>query len=88
MSPWKQRFKMKQENGKNINLTKLYTTPSRPGAFAGQAAFIKSLKHKKINKQEIKDFLSSIDAYTLHVPKKKVFLKKSCCPRNESYMAS
>ena len=55
---------MNQEDGKNINLTKLYTTPSRPGAFAGQAAFIKSLKHKKINKQEIKKFLSSIDAYT------------------------
>ena len=67
---------MNQEDGKNINLTKLYTTPSRPGAFAGQTAFIKSLKHKKINKQEIKDFLSSIDAYTLHVPKKKVFFRR------------
>ena len=67
---------MNQEDGKNINLTKLYTTPSRPGAFAGQAAFIKSLKHKKINKQEIKNFLSSIDAYTLHVPKKKVFFRR------------
>ena len=48
---------MNQEDGKNINLTKLYTTPSRPGAFAGQAAFIKSLKHKheKYNEWECKN---------------------------------
>ena len=31
--------------GKNIE--KLYTNPSNPGAFSGQAAFIKSLKNKK-----------------------------------------
>ncbi len=52
--------------GKNIE--KLYTTPSNPGAFSGQAAFIKSLKNKKIDKEDVKNFLQSFEAYTIHKP--------------------
>jgi hypothetical protein len=44
----------KETDGKNIE--KLYTHPSNPGAFSGEAAFVRSLKNKKINKDDVKNF--------------------------------
>ena len=60
--------------GKNIE--KLYTNPSNPGAFSGQAAFIKSLKNKKIDKEDVKNFLQSFEAYTIHKPIRKNFNRR------------
>jgi hypothetical protein len=64
----------KEEAGKNIE--KLYTNPANPGAFSGQAAFIRSLKNKKINKEDVKKFLQSFEAYTIHKPIRKNFIRR------------
>jgi hypothetical protein len=63
-------------DGKDTKLEKLYTDPSKPGAFSGEAAFIRSLKNEKINKDVIRNFLSSFEAYSLHKPKIKNFIRR------------
>ena len=63
-------------DGKNTKLEKLYTNPALPGAFSGEAAFIRSLKNKKLNKDDIRNFLSSFEAYSLHNPKRKNFIRR------------
>ena len=50
----------KETDGKNIE--KLYTNPSNPGAFSGAAAFVRSLKNKKINKDDVKKFRTIYDS--------------------------
>ena len=63
-------------DGKNTKLEKLYTNPALPCAFSGEAAFIRSLKNKKLNKYDIKNLLSSFEAYSLHKPKRKNFIRR------------
>ena len=44
----------KEKDGQNIE--KLYTNPANPGSFSGESAFLRSLKNKKINKDDVKEF--------------------------------
>jgi transposase InsO family protein len=64
----------KETDGKNIE--KLYTNPSNPGAFSGEAAFVRSLKNKKINKDDVKKFLESFEPYTIYKPICKKFMRR------------
>ena len=64
----------KEKDGKSIE--KLYTNPANPGSFSGEAAFVRSLKNKKINKDDIKSFLESFEPYTIHKPMRKNFPRR------------
>ena len=64
----------KEKDGQNIE--KLYTNPANPGSFSGEAAFLRSLKNKKINKDDVKKFLQSFEPYTIHKPMRKKFPRR------------
>jgi len=64
----------KEKDGQSIE--KLYTNPANPGSFSGEAAFIRSLKNKKINKDDIKSFLESFEPFTIHKPMRKKFTRR------------
>lgn len=57
-----------------MDLKSLYTDYKNPGAFRGERAFYRYVKSKYPNatKSQVNKFLVSNDAYTLHVPKKKI----------------
>ena len=62
----------------NKKLEKIYFDPSISGSYSGASGFIKALKDKKINvkKAEVKKFLETKDAFTLHEPKRINFTRK------------
>ena len=64
----------KEKDGQNIE--KLYTNPANPGSFSGESAFLRSLKNKKINKDDVKKFLQSFEPYTIHKPMRKKFPRR------------
>ena len=53
----------------------LYANPSQPGSYSGLETFFRALKNKGINveKKEVKEWLMSQNAYTLHKPLRKKF---------------
>jgi hypothetical protein len=55
-------------------IKKLYTDASRPGAFSGLSGFLKV--NKNLKKQSVKKFFDSTEAYSLHKPKRKKFIRK------------
>ena len=48
-----------------------YTDPSAPGSFSAISGFIKN--NKTLNKENVMNHLGTLDAVTLHVPKKLKF---------------
>ena len=56
----------------------IYTNPSNPGSFSGLSGFTRALKDKKIKatKSEIKKYLNSKEAYSLHKPKRLNYPRK------------
>ena len=62
----------------NKKLEKIYFDPSISGSYSGASGFIKALKDKKINvkKADVKKFLETKDAFTLHEPKRINFTRK------------
>jgi len=56
-------------------IKKLYTTPSRPGAFSGLSGFLKA--NKNIKKKQAISYLKTSEAYSLHKPKRKKFIRKN-----------
>ena len=65
----------KQTKKKTLNrrLEAEYFNPKHAGAFSGQSTF---QKHTKQAQSRVKDFLSSIDAYTLHKPVRRKFPRR------------
>ena len=59
-------------------LNEIYTNPANPGSFSGVSGFTRALKDKKIKatKSEIKKYLNSKEAYSLHKPKRKNYPRK------------
>jgi len=55
-------------------ISKLYTTPSMPGSFSGMSGFLKA--NKNLKKNEVLNYLKENEAYTLHKPKIKKFIRK------------
>jgi len=55
-------------------IKKLYTDPSRPGSFSGLSGFLRA--NKNLKKNDVKIFLDSNEAYSLHKPKRKKFIRK------------
>ena len=56
----------------------IYTNPSNPGSFSGLSGFTRALKDKKIKatKSQIKKYLNSKEAYSLHKPKRINYTRK------------
>ena len=59
-------------------IKKLNTTPSRPGAFSG---FLKA--NKNIKKEQAITYLKTSEAYSLHKPKRKKFIRKKSLEGHE-----
>ena len=57
---------------------KIYTNPVNPGSFSGLSGFTKALKENKIKatKSQIKNYLNSKEAYSLHKPKRLNYKRK------------
>ena len=57
---------------KQSDLFSLYTKFTNPGSFSGVDKFYNhaKLKYPSITKKEVRQFLRTQDAYTLHKPKK------------------
>jgi hypothetical protein len=62
----------------NKILNKIYTNPKEPGSYSGFSGFSKALKTKNLNisRSDIKKYLQTQDAYTLHKPKRIHFKRK------------
>ena len=55
-------------------IEKLYTNPSNPGSFSGISGFLRA--NKNVKKKDLINYLKSSEAYTLHKPKRKNFVRK------------
>lgn len=60
-----------------VDLEKEYTTPENPGAFSGKTSFLRELQKRfeQVDKTEVDNLLSNKEAYTLHRPVKKKFIR-------------
>ena len=52
----------------------LYTDPAKPGAFSGISGFLRA--NKNIKKKELLEYFKSSEAYSLHKPKRKNFVRR------------
>ena len=59
-----------------MEINKLYTDPSREGSFSGLSGFKRSIQKLKIKTSDLKNYFKSLEAYTLHKPKRKKFIRK------------
>ena len=62
----------------NEKLDLIYSDPSSAGSYSGESGFIRALKDKKVNatKTQIRKFLQTKDAFTLHKPKRLQYPRK------------
>ena len=59
---------------KQPDLYSLYVDISKPGSLSGRRRFYKLVKqhYPTTTQKQVDDFLTSVDAYTLHAPKQKI----------------
>jgi len=62
----------------NEKLDKIYSDPSKAGSYSGESGFIRALKDRKIkaSKSQVKKFLETKAAFTLHKLKRLHFTRK------------